>query len=118
MNDNEIKIFYEVLDVLNQKKAKYPKLFNNSKTKFLTKDERFVSNNVVKGIIMFELNNKYIVDIYVDNGIDNIVNGLLNQKFDSIEDAQTEYNKSLKYLDYSDLTTILMNGKQQLLNFD
>lgn len=118
MNDNEIKIFYEVLDVLNQKKAKNPKQFNNSKTKFLFKDERFVSNNVVKGIIMFELNNEYIVDIYVDNGIDNIVNGLLNLKFNSFEDAQTEYSKSLKYLDYSDLTTILLNGKQQLLSFD
>lgn len=34
MDDKEIKIFYEVLDVLNQKKSKHPKLFNNTKTKF------------------------------------------------------------------------------------
>lgn len=30
MDDKEIKIFYEVLDVLNQKKSKNPKLFNNT----------------------------------------------------------------------------------------
>ena len=36
MYDKEIKIFYEVLDVLNQKKSKHPKLFNNTKTKFFT----------------------------------------------------------------------------------
>ncbi len=118
MNDNEIKIFYEVLDVLNQKKSKYPKLFNNTKTKFIFKDERYISNNVTKGVIMFELDNEYIVDIFVDDGIDNIVNGLLNQKFNTFEDAKTEYDNSLKYLDYNDLTTILLNGKEQLLSFN
>lgn len=110
MDDKEIKIFYEVLDVLNQKKSKHPK--------FLFKYERYISNNVTKGVIMFELDNEYIVDIYVDNGIDNIVNGLLNQKFNTFEDAKNEYNNSLKYLNYSDLTTILLNGKEQLLNFN
>ncbi len=118
MNDNEIKIFYEVLDVLNQKKSKHPKFFNNPKTKFLLKDERYISNNVTKGIIMFELNNEYIVDIYVDDGIDNIINGLLNQKFSTFEDTKVGYDKSLKYLDISDLTTILLNGKEQLLSFN
>ena len=59
MDDKEIKIFYEVLDVLNQKKSKHPKLFNNTKTKFLFKDERYISNNVTKGVIMFELDNEY-----------------------------------------------------------
>lgn len=37
---------------------------------------------------MFELDNEYIVDIYVDNEIDNIVNGLLNQKFNIFENAK------------------------------
>lgn len=118
MNDKEIKIFYEVLDVLNQKKSKNPKLFNNTKTKFLFKDERHISNNVIKGIIMFQIDNQYIVDIYVDNGIDNIVNGLLNQKFNTFEDAKNEYDSSLKYLDCSDLTTILLKGKEKLLSFN
>ena len=40
MNDKESKIFYEVLDVLNKKKIEHPKLFNNTKIKFLFKDER------------------------------------------------------------------------------
>lgn len=118
MNDNEIKIFYEVLDVLNQKKSKHPKFFNNPKTKFLLKDERYISNDVTKGVIMFELNNEYIVDIFVDDGVNNLVNGLLNQKFNTFEDAKTEYDNSLKYLDINDLTTILLNGKEQLLSFD
>ena len=118
MNDNEIKIFYEVLDVLNQKKSKHPKFFNNPKTKLLFKDERYISNDVTKGVIMFELNNEYIVDIFVDDGVNNLVNGLLNQKFNTFEDAKIEYDNSLKYLDISDLTTILLNGKEQLLSFD
>ena len=29
------------------------------------KDERYISNNVTNGAIMFELDNEYIVDIYV-----------------------------------------------------
>ena len=118
MNDKESKIFYEVLDVLNKKKIEHPKLFNNTKIKFLLKDERFISNNVVKGIIMFELDNQYIVDIYIDNGVDNIVNGLLNLRFDDFELAKKQYNESLEYLDYTDITTILVNGKQQLLSFN
>lgn len=118
MNDKEIKIFYEVLDVLNKKKVEHPKEFNNFNTKFLCKDERYVTNNVTKGVIMFELDNQYIVDIYIDNGIDDIVNGLLNLKFDNLEQAKEEYNNSLKYLDINDITTILTNGKQQLLNYN
>lgn len=54
---------------------------------------------------MFELDNQYIVDIYIDNGIDDIVNGLLNLKFDNLEQAKEEYNNSLKYLDINDITT-------------
>ena len=118
MNDKESKIFYEVLDILNKKKIEHPKLFNNTKIKFLFKDERFISNNVVKGIIMFEIDNQYIVDIYIDNGVDNIVNGLLNLRFDDFELAKKQYNESLEYLDYTDITTILVNGKQQLLSFN
>lgn len=118
MNDNEFKIFYEVLDILNQKKSKHSKLFNNTKIKYLFKDERYISNNVTKGIIMFELDNQFIVDILVDDGINNIVNGLLNQKFNTFEDAKIEYDNSLKYLDCNDLTTILLNGKEQLLSFN
>lgn len=118
MNDKEIKIFYEVLDILNKKKTKHPQQFNNINTKFLFKDERYVTNNVIKGIIMFELDNKYIVDIYIDNGVDDIVNGLLNLKFDDFERAKEEYKNSLNYLDYNDITTILINGKQQLLNYN
>lgn len=75
MDDKEIKIFCEVLDILNQKKSRHPKDFNNSKMKYLLKDERYISNNVTKGVIMFELNNQYIFDIYIDDGIDNILNG-------------------------------------------
>lgn len=67
---------------------------------------------------MFELDNEYIVDIYVDNEIDNIVNGLLNQKFNIFENAKNEYDNSLKHLDYSDLTTILLTGEEQLLTFN
>lgn len=118
MNDNEMKIFYEVLDVLNRIKYKNSKIFNNPKTKFLFKDERYILNNVTKGVIMFELDNQYIVDIFVDDGVDNIVNGLLNQKFNTFEDAKIEYDNSLKYLDCNDLTTILLNGKEQLLSFN
>ena len=118
MDDKEIKIFCEVLDILNQKKSEHPKLFNNTKTKYLFKDEVSVSNNVTKGIIMFKLDNQYIVDIYVDNGIDNIVNGLLNKKFNNFEEARIEYDSSLKYLHYNNLTTILSDGKEQLLSFD
>ena len=110
MNDKESKIFYEVLDVLNKKKIEHPKLFNNTKIKFLFKDEKFISNNVVKGIIMFELDNQYIVDIYIENGVDNIVNGLLNLRFDDFELAKKQYNESLEYLDYTDITTILVNN--------
>lgn len=58
MNDKEIKIFYEVLDVLNTKKLKHPREYNNVNTKFIFKEERHVTNNVVKGIIMFELNDE------------------------------------------------------------
>lgn len=67
---------------------------------------------------MFELDNQYIVDIYIDNGVDNIVNGLLNLRFDDFELAKKQYNESLEYLDYTDITTILVNGKQQLLSFN
>ena len=118
MNDKEIKLFYETLDILNKVKLNHPKSFNNTKSKFLLKDERYITNNVIKGIIMFELNKKYIVDIYIDDGIDNILNGLLNHEFNSFEEAKTEYNNSLKYLDNNDLITILSNGKEQLLSFD
>lgn len=65
---------------------------------------------------MFELDNQYIVDIYIDNGIDDIVNGLLNLKFDNLEQVKEEYNNSLRYLDINDIKTILTDGKQQLLN--
>ena len=65
---------------------------------------------------MFELDNQYIVDIYIDNGIDDIVNGLLNLKFDNLEQVKEEYNNSLRYLDTNDIKTILTDGKQQLLN--
>ena len=37
MNESEIKIFYEALDLLNQKKLKHPKDFNNPKMKYLKK---------------------------------------------------------------------------------
>ncbi len=67
---------------------------------------------------MFEIDNQYIVDIYIDNGVDNIVNGLLNLRFDDFELAKKQYNESLEYLDYTDITTILVNGKQQLLSFN
>lgn len=67
---------------------------------------------------MLELDNEYIVDIYVDNEIDNIVNGLLNQKFNIFEKAKNEYDNLLKHLDYSDLTTILLTGEEQLLTFN
>ena len=102
MNESEIKIFYEILEILNQKKLKHSKDFNNTKMKYLFKDERYISSNVIKGIIMFELNNYYIVDIYIDDGINDILNGLLNKKFNNFEDAKSEYDSSLKYLDYSD----------------
>ena len=42
---------------IKQEKIEYPKLINNTKAKFLFKVERLISNNVVKGIIMFELDN-------------------------------------------------------------
>lgn len=115
MNDKEIKIFYEVLDVLNMKKLEHPREYNNVNTKFIFKEERHVTNNVVKGIIMFELNNEYIVDIYIDNGMDNILNGLLNLKFNNFEHAKEEYDNLLKYLDYTDILTILTDAKQKLL---
>ena len=67
---------------------------------------------------MFEIDNQYIADIYIDNGVDNIVNGLLNLRFDDFELAKKQYNESLEYLDYTDITTILVNGKQQLLSFN
>ena len=97
MNEKEIKLFYETLDILNKVKLNHPKSFNNTKSKFLLKDERY---------------------IYIDDGIDNILNGLLNHEFNSFEEAKTEYNNSLKYLDNNDLITILSNGKEQLLSFD
>ena len=59
---------------------------------------------------MFELDNQYIVDIYIDNGVNNIVNGLLNLRFDDFELAKKQYNESLEYLDYTDITTILVNN--------
>lgn len=118
MNDKETQIFYEVLDVLNQKKSKHPNFFNNPKTKYLCKEERFVSNNISKGIIMFEIDNQYVVDIYIDNGVNDIVNGLLNLKFNTIEEAELEYNKLISYLDSTDISTILLNGKEQLLSFN
>lgn len=57
-----------------------------------------VSSNVRKGIIMLKQNNKYIVDIYIDNGIDNIANGLLNICMKDYEMAKKEYAKYLTYL--------------------
>ena len=97
MNEKEIKLFYETLDILNKVKLNHLKSFNNTKSKFLLKDERY---------------------IYIDDGIDNILNGLLNHEFTSLEEAKIEYNNSLKYLDDNDLITILSNGKKQLLSFD
>lgn len=47
---------------------------------------------------MLKQNNKYIVDIYIDNGIDNIANGLLNICMKDYEMAKKEYAKYLTYL--------------------
>lgn len=78
MDTNELEIFNDILILLIAKKHNNPAFYNNDKTKYLFKDELSVSNNVRKGIIMLKQKNKYIVDIYIDNGIDNIANGLLN----------------------------------------
>lgn len=37
MQDDEMRLFYELLDLLNKKKSKNKLLFNNPKTKFLYK---------------------------------------------------------------------------------
>lgn len=66
---------------------------------------------------MLKQKNKYIVDIYVDNGIDNIVNGLLDTSFDNYEIAKQEYNKFLEYINTNDLFTILSDGKNTILKY-
>lgn len=115
MQDDEMRLFYELLDLLNKKKSKNKLLFNNPKTKFLYKDERFIPNNITKGLILYELNDYYIVDIYIDNGVDNIVNGLLNLIFDDLSEAKKQYEKSLQYLDQNSIMKILEDGKEKLL---
>ncbi len=117
MNIEELTIFNSIIKKLNDKKNKNAIFYNNDNTKYLLKDEFNVSNNVVKGIIMFDIDEKYIVDIYVYNGIDNIVNGLLDLTFDSYDDAVNKYNELIYYIQESDLITILTNGLNHMQKY-
>ncbi|MGM9878467.1 MAG: hypothetical protein ACI31R_00330 [Bacilli bacterium] len=117
MSIEEQTMFNNIIKILNSKKKKDPMFYNNNNTKYLMKNEFNISNNVVKGIIMLNINEKYIIDIYLDNGTENIVNGLLDFVFDSYDDAVNKYNELISYLKENSLITILTDGLNHMQRY-
>ena len=60
MNYEELKIFNDILELMEVKKNNKPEFYNNDETKYLCKNEIYVTNNVRKGLIMLKIDNKYM----------------------------------------------------------
>lgn len=115
MNDEEIKLYYDILDKMKKHKAKFPYLYNSNDCEFISKEEFYVTNNIFKGIILYKKNDKYLLDIYVGNGTDSIIMGLFSKLFDNFDSAKKIFDDNISYIKDNSIETILKNGER---NFD
>jgi hypothetical protein len=111
MTNDERKLYYKVLDKMKKHKDKYPLLYNNDKYKFKKKFESNISNNARKGVILFELGNKYYTSIFVDSGYDDIITNLYGVVTSTKEEIDNEFNKLVEYVKNNNITIILQNAK-------
>ncbi len=108
MNNEEYEMFFNLIAVLEKEKRINKKFYNSPDTKFIKKNEFVLSNDVKKGLILFEYKRYFLLDIYISDS-NNILNGLLNLKIESKEDAEIEYNNYIEYVEKTSVLQIMKN---------